>query len=182
MKLRGKIKGISQDIMSGQCDVTITLTEGAAHEVATLSDKDLSIEIKPWRKSRSLDANALLWACLGDISNAIGGDKWDHYISALRKYGKYTMIQLRSDALEQFKKVYRECEVVGSRYIDGDEILEVLCYYGSSTYDSKEFSVLLDGVIDDMRQAGIPTPTNQEMQRALEIWENEQAIKKRVYQ
>ena len=181
MKLKGKISNIAKNLITGTLSLTFDLSEADAGDFNTLTDKVLSIEIKHYRQGRSLDANAMLWACLNDISMALHVDKWDLYIQALRKYGQYTTIALRSDALEQFKKVYRECEVVGSRYVDGEEILEVLCYYGSSTYNSKEFSVLLDGVIDDMKQAGLETPTSAEMQRALEIWGNEQEVKKRVY-
>lgn len=172
MKLRGRIKNIAKDLMTGHCDVTITMTEGNASDIATLADKDLSVEIKQWRNNRSLDANALLWACIGDMVKALGGDKWEYYIRALREHGQYTMIQIKPEALEKFKKMYRECEVIGSRIIDGTEMLQVLCYYGSSTYDTKEFSVLLDGILQDMRQSGIPVPANEEVQRALEVWEN----------
>ena len=181
MKLRGRIKNIAKDLITGQCDVTVTLTEGAAGDVAALADKDLSIEMKQWRNGRSLDANALLWACIGDMVKALGGDKWEYYIRALREHGQYTLIQIKPDALEKFKKMYRECEVIGSRIIDGNEMLQVLCYYGSSTYDTKEFSVLLDGVLQDMRQAGIPVPANEEVQRALEVWENGKKAMERIH-
>lgn len=181
MKIRGTLKNISKDLISGHYDVTITMTEGSASDVATYLEKDLSVEIKQWRNKRSLDANALLWACIGDIVKALGGDKWQYYIKALREHGQYTMIQIHPDAFEKFKKMYRECEIIGTRFIDGKEMLQVLCYYGSSTYDTKEFSMLLDGVIQDMKNAGIPTPTSQEMKRALEAWENEQKIKERIH-
>lgn len=181
MKLRGKIKSIAKDIMSGHYDVTIVMTEGNAGDVAELAEKDLSIEIKQWRNHRSLDANALLWACFNDMVKVLGGNKWDYYLKALREHGQYTLIQIKPDALEKFKKMYRECEVIGSRLIDGTEMLQVLCYYGSSTYDTKEFTVLLDGVLEDMKQANIPIPANEEVQRALEIWENGKKTKERVY-
>ena len=46
----------------------------------------------------------------------------------------------------------------------------MLCYFGSSTYDTKEFSVLLDGVISEMREMGIQTPTSEEMERMKIEW------------
>ena len=49
----------------------------------------------------------------------------------------------------------------------------MLCYFGSSTLDSKEFSVLLDGVISEMKEMGLETPTSKEMQRAIERWEKQ---------
>lgn len=114
-----------------------------------------------------------MWACINDITNVFGGDKWNVYLQLLRKYGQYTFIEMPEAALPKFKKMYRECDVVGSRYTDSGDMLQVLCYYGSSTYDTKEFSVLLDGVIDDMKAAGLDTPTSEDIKAALEAWEAE---------
>lgn len=180
MKIKGKIKSIAKDWSSGHWNVAIEMLEGNVGEFDKYHDKDISVEIKEYRKHRSLDANAMLWACLGEIAESLHCDKWDLYIKYISEYGQYTMISMKAEALPQFKKVYRECEVVGSRYIDGEEILQVLCYYGSSTYDSKEFAVLLDAVINDMKAAGLDTPTSKEMKRALEMWD-EQEAKKRIY-
>lgn len=181
MKIRGKVKSIAKDWTSGQWNITIEMIEGNINEIDKYHNQDVSVDIKQFRKHRSLDANAMLWACLGEISEVLHCDKWDLYIKYLSEYGQYTMVSMKAEALPQFEKVYRECEVVGSRYIDGEEILQVLCYYGSSTYDSREFGILLDAVINDMKQAGLETPTSQEMKRALEMWENEQDNKKRVH-
>ena len=172
MKFRGKLDGISVDYKSRKQVLNISVTECNLAEAERLIDHDLSIEFKEYRDSRSLNANALLWHCLGEIAVALGGDKWKYYLQALRKYGKYTMISVRSNAVEQFKQAYRECEEVGKRYdSDGNEYVDMLCYFGSSTYDSKEFSVLLDGVIEDMKQAGLETPTSEEMRRTIEALE-----------
>lgn len=154
----------------------LELTEGNAQDIETLTDKDLSIDLKRFRKSRSLNANAMLWACLGEIAAVMNTNKWDLYLQALKNYGQYTMIEIEPNALEKFRSMYRECEDVGGHVVNGKEMRQVLCYYGSSTYNTEEFSALLNGVIEDMKNAGIPTPTSEEMKRALEAWENEQKI------
>lgn len=172
MQTRGTIKSISRDYKTGRYSVTLELSEGDIALVDDLRDKDLSIELKQYRNPRSNSANALLWHCIGEIAHHQLGERkqtpWEIYLSMLRKYGKYTMVAVRIDALERFKECYRECDEVGRRTdADGNEWVHLLCYFGSSTYNSKEFSVLLDGVIDDMKQAGIPTPTSEEMRRVL---------------
>ena len=176
MQARGTIKSIARDYKSGCYSVSIELTECNIGEVDELREQDLSIEFKKYHNPRSNAANALLWHCIGVIaSHQLGENKkspWEIYLSLLRKYGQYTMIAVRSNAVEQFKKSYRECEEVGRRFdSDGTEWVHLLCYFGSSQYDSREFSVLLDGCIDDMKQAGMPTPTSEEMRRTLEALE-----------
>lgn len=178
MKFKGILKGISKDTFnSGKYQITFEMTEGNIEEVNRLKDKVLAIDAKQHRDKRSLSANGMLWACLQDIANHFGGDKWDFYIDALRKYGQYEVTLIKPEALQTFKHIYRECEVIGARTVDGEAYIEIICYFGSSTYNTKEFARLLDGVVDDMKQAGIQTPTSEEMQRALEEMANEEAKK-----
>lgn len=172
MQARGTIKSIARSYDNGRFSVTIELTEGDIAEIDELREKDLSIELKTYRNPRSHSANAMLWACLGEMAGRFGGDKWDYYLQALRKYGKYTLIAVKAESAGRFTDSYRECEEIGRRTDeDGQEWVHFLCYFGSSTYDSKEFSVLLDGVIEDMKQAGMPTPTSEEMKRAIDALE-----------
>ena len=176
MKIKAKIKGVARDYITGRLQITLDMIEGNAGEVNNYADKDLTVEIKQYRKQRSSNANALLWECLGRCADTLGGDKWDYYIRALAKYGQYTMVEMPADAVDRFREIYRECEIVGER----DDKKQVLCYYGSSTYNTKDFARLLDGVIEDMKQAGIETPTSEEMQAALDNWERGNNGKKTV--
>ena len=47
----------------------------------------------------------------------------------------------------------------------------MLCYFGSSTLDSKEFSVLLDGVISEMKEMGLEIPMQSDLKRVIEEYE-----------
>ena len=53
----------------------------------------------------------------------------------------------------------------------------MLCYFGSSLMNTKEFSVLLDGIISEMKEMGLQTPASRDMQRALEEWERQHGEK-----
>lgn len=134
-------------------------------------DREKLFEIKEHRQKRSLNANALLWKCLGDISEALKTDKWQVYLQMLRRYGKYTYICVKPGVVDAVKKQWRECEEIGEIQIGGETAVQMLCYFGSSTYDSKEFSILLDGVISEMKEMGLETPMSTEMERAIELWE-----------
>lgn len=134
-------------------------------------DKDLNLEIKQHRNHRSKDANALLWECIGRLAMALRADKWDIYLLMLKRYGQYTYIVVPPNAVEMVARQWRECEVIGDININGRDGVQMLCYYGSSTYDTKQFSVLLDGVISEMKEIGLTAPTSEDMRRSIEGWE-----------
>lgn len=172
MEFTGKLQTVSRDWKTGQWNITFTINEASAiNEVNNIqSCEKLSIKAVKHRNKRSLDANALLWDCLGKIAIAVNSDKWTIYLQMLKRYGKFTYICVKPSVVEAVKAQWRECEEIGEVDINGQRAIQMLCYFGSSTYDTKEFSVLLDGVISEMREMGIQTPTSEEMERAIELW------------
>ena len=148
--------------------VTLEVPKTEAERIHSLRGKDLDAEIKEHKEKRSRDANALMWACLSEIAQAIQTDKWAVYLQMLRRYGQFTHICVKPEAVEAIKKQWRECETVGDITINGKPAVQLLCYYGSSNYNSKEFSILLDGIISEMREMGLEPPPSEEMRAALE--------------
>lgn len=184
MKIRAKVAGISRDWKTGKYNITLEMTEGNIDEINPLQEKDLSVDIKPFRKHRSKDANGLLWHCIGIIAQAFNADKWDIYLGALKDHGQFTYITALDEAVEDIKKQWREVEVIGDTVMDvlntetGEleprSAKQMLCYFGSSTYNTAEFSRLLNGVIEEMKELGLERPTSEEMKRALdEVEKNE---------
>ena len=139
-------------------------------------DRNKLFDITEHREKRSRDANALLWACLGELAGALRSDKWTVYLQMLKRYGKYTYICVKPKVVEAVKRQWRESEEIGRVNINGQEAVQMLCYFGSSTYDSKEFSVLLDGVISEMKEMGLETPADKEMKRAIKQMEDKENV------
>ena len=129
-------------------------------------DREQLFDVSPHKEKRSLNANGLLWMCLGEIASALRADKWDVYLQMLKRYGTYTHVCVHPKAVEAVKKQWREVEEVGRGTVNGVESVQLLCYFGSSTMNSKEFSVLLDGVISEMKEMGLPTP-DRDLERVL---------------
>lgn len=173
MIFTGTLKDVSMDWKSGKYNITFTCNESAAiHEVEGIQNcEKLQIKAEKHRERRSLDANALLWKCLGDIASELRTDKWEVYLQMLKRYGKYTYICVKPSVVDAMKTQWRESEVIGEVDINGKKAVQMLCYFGSSTYDTKEFSALLDGVVSEMTEMGLQPPMSQDMQRALENWE-----------
>jgi len=176
MEFTGKLKDVSRDWQTNQYNITFTINEpSVVNEIENIKDVDkLSIKAVKFRQKRSLDANALLWVCLQAIATALRADKWDIYLQMLKRYGKYTPVCVKPNAVEAVQKQWRETEILGEININGEVAVQMLCYFGSSTYNTKEFSVLLDGVISEMKEMGLDTPTSEDMKRSLEQWERMQ--------
>lgn len=134
-------------------------------------DREKLFDVTEHKEKRSLNANALLWKCLGELASALRSDKWTVYLQMLKRYGTYTYICVKPKVVDSVKKQWRECEEIGRVNIGGQEAVQLLCYFGSSTMNSKEFSVLLDGVISEMKEMGLDTPADREFKRVIKQME-----------
>ena len=176
MKTQGRLTGIQVPFRSEKAVISFEVTADPA-DVERYKDKELDITIVRHSKKRGLAANAMLWACLGEIAAAARTDNWSAYLYMLERYGKYSTILIKAEALPDLRHVWRETRIVGERE---DGMVEVLCFYGSSTYTTEEFSRLLDGVVSDMKELGLTPPPSREMQAALEeLRRQEEAQRKR---
>lgn len=140
-------------------------------------DREKVFDVTPHREKRSLNQNALLWEMLGQLASALRSDKWTVYLQMLKRYGTYTYICVNPKAVEAVKKQWREVEEIGKVDINGRESVQLLCYFGSSTMNSHEFSVLLDGVKSEMKEMGLPTP-DRDIERILRQLEEKENVNK----
>ena len=149
MKVTGYYSGANLTL-DGELVLSMKINDkaDAVDQINQMGNKLMDIEIKPHRKKRSLDANAMLWACIGAMAKALGVPKDKVYLKALRDYGQYEVMSCKKNAFEMFKRQYKDCEQIGYEYTNNGEVwVDVICYFGSHTYDTKQFSDLLDGVV-----------------------------------
>ena len=130
--------------------------------------KELAVEVKQYRKKRSLDANALLWVMCDQIAQKIEASKEEVYKRFIKDYGVFEIIPLRADTVDSFKAKWEKnglgwfCEDMEGCKIDGYK--RVMVYFGSSAYDTKEMSRVLNQVIMEAQSLGIPTMTDAEVE------------------
>jgi hypothetical protein len=170
MEFTGQIKGISNDFVSGEVLITFSVNEKniVLPEYEKLKNcKKLRIKVVQYREKRSLDANAYLWVLLAEMLRT---DKWSVYLQMLKRYGQFTYIVVKPGAVEAIKKQWRECEEIGEVDVNGTKAVQMLCYYGSSTYDTKQMSILIDGVVSECEELGIETMSPAELQQIKERW------------
>lgn len=165
MKARGRLTSVQVPFRAKYPVISFEI-QADPEDLEKYIDKDLDINFSKHRRHRSLDANACLWACIGDIAKVLHQDAWEVYLLMIERYGKFTHILVRPEVVEAVSTQWRETKVVGETTVDGNPMIQMLCYFGSSTYNSAEFASLLDGVISEMKEMGLETPTSEEM-RAL---------------
>lgn len=124
---------------------------------AVANEKTLEVSITVKRKKRSLTANSALWAMLQELAVVLKTSTWELYLDALRRYGFYEDISILEEAAPRLAAVYRIVEPTGDVIYDSGygKLIVYRCWRGSSTYDSKEFSHLLDMVIQDTKENGV---------------------------
>lgn len=90
MKVTGKIVGANIDFKSNKPVLMLEINERKDFEliVDDLKDKDkLSVEIKPYRPKRSLDANAYFFVLADKLASKLHITKEDVYREAIRDIG-----------------------------------------------------------------------------------------------
>lgn len=130
----------------------------------------LRIDVKKWKDDRSLDQNAFLWACIGDICKHMSNhpDKWSVYLELLKRYGEFAFLMVETEKLDKFIENWREVEVLNEVVgKNGKKYTYVRAYYGSHLLDTEEMSRLLTGTVEEMKHMGIPLPPTREMQELL---------------
>lgn len=127
-------------------------------------------EIEQKRKKRSNDANALCWKLCTEIANVLRADKDSIYLDMLKKYGQSDIVSvLSSVSVKGYFKYYDE---FGKGTVNGKEFTHYKVYKGSSEYDTREMSILIDGIIDEAKALDIEVISEREKSLLLQEWEN----------
>ena len=125
--------------------------------------RDKLFEIKEHKEKRTLTQNAYMWSLINELANKMNLSKDDTYLKMIKDYSQSMLVTIRADIdVSKFFKYYdfeRESKINEINF----KIYKV--YEGSSQMDKNEFRVLLDGVIQEAQQLGIPTLTPSEIER-----------------
>lgn len=171
IKLTGKIAAVKIDFVTGAPQITFTVNEKAElmHGYDELKDVDvLTIEAKPFRQKRSLNANAYAWKLITDIAEVIRAPKETVYLQMLKRYGQSELISVLSHIpIGGYIKYY---EQAGESTLNGKAFTHYRVYKGSSEFDTREMAVLIDGIVADAKELGIPTETPEEIERIKSLW------------
>lgn len=158
----------------GKQRVTVELDEDFREGWDALHDGEVAVEIKKYRKRRSLDANAYAWVLIDRLADKLRMAKTDVYRELIRNIGGVSQtVCVQDKAVQDLISGWSHnglgwfAETMPSKLAG---CTNVILYYGSSSYDSAQMSALLDLLIDDCKAQGIETTTPEELAKYKEEW------------
>ncbi len=174
--MRGQLKELTLN-RDGTQNITVTVDSDFRQGFDALAGADVDVEIKRHHKRRSMDANRFCWALCTDIGNALKPPipKEEVYRAAIRDVGEYYPLPIKDERVEAFQAIWAKngtgwfAEKTDRSKTPGYTL--VFAYYGSSTYDTAQMSRLIDYLVQDMENMGLPIPVSKaEQQRLIEEW------------
>lgn len=124
-------------------------------------DDEYIVDVTKPSKARTLNQNALMWELLTKIDQEVNGTKqpWQWYVSAIKQTGaKAKVIYMQDDSLDELKQMcldrngnIRAVEPLGMV----NDLYAYRIYFGSSNFNTKEMSLLIDTVLDMAQLVGI---------------------------
>lgn len=162
---------------TGEQIISLSVRSDFSEMFDELKDSDVNIEIKKYHKRRSLDANAYAWVLIDKLASTLRMDKDDVYREAIRSIGGVSeTVCVIDSAVERLCKGWKHnglgwfTEVFPSK-IKGCS--NVILYYGSSTYDTKQMGDLIDHLIQDCQAVGIETATPDDIANLKSLWDSD---------
>lgn len=170
METKCRIHNLQFD-MNGTQLLTLAIQGDFRPYLEEFDGKELKAKIKPFKAKRSLDSNGYAWSLINQLAYKLNISPKEAYKNAIKNIGGVsTVVCCKDNAVEEFCRGWEkngigwQTETLESK-IDG--CTNIICYYGSSTYDTKQMSRLIDNIVQDCKAVGIETMTPAELERLI---------------
>lgn len=127
------------------------------------------------KKKRSLDANAYAWVLTDKIAAATGITKSEVYRAAIREIGgNADVVRAKTEAADALCAGWEgrglgwQTDILPST---APGYVNIILYYGSSTYDTGQMSRLIDNLVQDAQALGIETLSPEKLAGMMEAWD-----------
>lgn len=171
MVTTGIITDIGIDYNTRKSKISILLDTNEIEVVEQLKNENkLNIELKKYRKKRSINANNYFWELTTKLADMMRISKEELYFLLLQRYGQSEMVSvLATIDVRPYFKYYSEA---GESNLNGKLFKHYKVYKGSSEMNTREMSILIERLVDECKTAGIETKTPAELKSLLESWDN----------
>lgn len=148
-------------LFGGEWELTLSTKEDLSEMYEDLKDAPVNVEIKKAANKRSRDANALAWVLIDKLSEKTHISKVEIYRHAIKEIGGVSeMVCVQDKAVDRLRSGWEKNGIGWQTDVLPSKLpgcTNVILYYGSSTYDTAQMSRLLDLIIQECEQQGIPT-------------------------
>lgn len=139
-------------------------------------NKEYTIKLDKVRKKRSLNANGYMWELCEQIAQKLDITKEDVYRQAIKDVGVFQTVEINEKAENTLRYSWGLhgigwiAETVDNAKTDGFKVINL--YYGSSSYNTKQMSRLIDHIVQDAKSLGIEVISDSDRALLLEDWGN----------
>ena len=126
-------------------------------------------EVYTKRKKRSKNSNSYFWELLQQLCEQMNIDVIEEYKKRVKELGIFKQWEIETNNVPTFEKLWRDrgiawftekVEEIGNKTI-------INAYFGSSSYNSKQMSRLIDNLVQDCRSVGIQTLEDIEIEELI---------------
>lgn len=152
-----------------------TKERASSAELAKQVSDGWQIDCNKQKKKRSLDANAYAWVLIDKLATVLQKPKTEIYKQYIKDVGGNSeTVCVVNKAVDKLCSSWSknglgwQTDTMASK-IDG--CTNVILYYGSSEYDTRQMSRLINLIVEDCKMQGIETMTPDELSALLDRWE-----------
>lgn len=142
-------------------------------------DKEYELEIKQKREIRSINANNYAWTLTDKLSDklVVAGVKLSKeqcHAEMIFRYGQVMIdgngerVMYSTSQEVNMPEFFPYAKQIGESSLNGKTFKHYQIYRGSRSYNSKEFSIFLAGIIEECQEQGIETMTPSEIALMME--------------
>ncbi len=176
-ELTGQIQNLAVDFITQKAVLTLVIDQ--KNDVADCFDnlrgaEKVAVKIDKYRERRSLDANAYCFVLIGKLAEKLNIPKEEVYRAAIKEIGgNYEIVCVKNQAVKKLCEGWArnglgwQTDTMPSK-IAG--CTNVVLYYGSSTYDTRQMSLLISYIVDECKAHGIETKTPNEIAAMVDLW------------
>ncbi len=177
METRARVTQITTAFPSRKTLLTLEIDASPA-EAEKLQGTDLTAVLKPYRKRRSMNANAYYWVLCGKLAEVQRLSRTEMHNRLLAEYGSENLIDgvpewsVKAPSFDWTRSEGAHYRPAGYSVHtkDGQELPIFWVIRGSHTYDSAEMARLIDGTVYEAKEAGIETLTPDELAQMKAAW------------
>lgn len=178
MKIKVKLNNITRNFKTNRIIISFEVLDNinTLEEIENASELDL--EINKHKEKRRINANNYFWLMLQKLCELQELDTIEEYKKRVKELGIFRIFRIEKENVKTFKIIWEEkgiawfVEEFDTEYVGNIEFKILHAYYGSSSFDKKQMSRLIDGLVQDCQAVGIETKSESEIKSLLESWDN----------